>query len=86
MRPWEIAGISMNEYSKLPWPEKRKLIIRSQGIKIQDSCFSCGKKESQMIHEKQQEQMAPELRNHPYGPLIWAWRQEQAETYKIKEG
>lgn len=82
---WVMAGMDMITYRNLPWPEKKKLIVRHHGIGILPSCFDCGKGFHQMMHDAKVAAMPAELRNHPYADLFWAWRQHEAETFTIKQ-
>lgn len=76
--------MDMTTFRKLPWPEMRKIIVRHNGIPIQDSCFRCGKKESQMREEKFLATMPDKYKHTKYGRLIWLYLLDEAQKERSK--
>lgn len=69
MKPvWEVVGMTQMEYVKLPWTKKRPLIIRANGIRMQDSCYRCGKKEWRMKEERVE--IPKHLKDYKFGYLV----------------
>lgn len=76
---WELAGLDMKTYRDLPWPEKRKLIVRYKGIGILPACWDCGKGWHQMREEEFQRTMPAELKQHEFGRLMWLYILDQGQ-------
>lgn len=81
---WDLAGMDRVDYSRLPWTEQKKLLIRHKGIGIQEICETHGMRMFVCWDRERIAAMPAELRNHPMGRLIWAYRKSEAERKTIE--
>lgn len=81
---WELSGMDYSTYTKLPWPEKKKLIRKAFGIPISDSCYECGTTERRMRQQAALAALPPMLRDHPQGLLLQAYFEHQAMEHNIR--
>lgn len=79
--PWDFAGMDRISYSKLPWPEMRKILIRQRGIYVNDTCSGCGHRLDLIAEQRRKEALPPELREHPFGLLLQAYFEHNAEDF-----
>lgn len=80
---WEVVGMDWQTYTHLPWEQKRLLIRQAYGIRINDTCAGCGHRLDLMAEKRRVEELAPELREHPYGLLLQAYFEHNAEDMAI---
>lgn len=81
---WELAGMAMRTFRDLPWPEKRKIILRHKGIGILPACFDCGKGWHQMKEDAFQKTMPDKYKHTQFGRLIWLWELDEAQKDRSK--
>lgn len=71
---WELANMDRLDYQRLPWSEKRKLIVRYRGIPI----FQPHQLALKIIPERYEA--------HPFGRLIFAYTEDIAmQKYPCSE-
>jgi hypothetical protein len=62
--------MTQSDYAALPWPEKKALIIRHLGQRAP--------RDIETLAAEQRARLPEELRDHPYGFLLWLWREHKA--------
>ncbi len=80
---WEVVGMDYYDFKQLPWEKRRLIIRRAWGIRVNDTCAGCGHRLDLMAEKRRREELAPELRDHPYGLLIQAYFDHNAEDMAI---
>lgn len=80
---WEIVGMDYYAFRALPWAQKRPLIRQAYGVRINDTCAGCGHRLDVMAERRRHEALPPELQGHPYGLLIQAYFDHNAEDMAI---
>jgi hypothetical protein len=81
---WDMAGMGQMEFSRLPWPEKSKLLRRHKGVGIADVCAGCGLRLHDAREQRRLASLPPQLRNHPFGLLFAEFYKDQAEVKRFK--
>jgi hypothetical protein len=76
--PWEIAGMSQFDYSKLPYGQKKPFIKLAHGMT--DKQIEAERKERQRKEDDFLAAMPPEFHHMEHGRLLWMWRQHVAQT------
>lgn len=82
--PWTYAGMDQGTYSRLPWPAKRSILLRSRGVRINDTCSGCGHRLDVMAERTRRMALPDQLRRHPFGLLIQAFVEHQADDMAVR--